>query len=44
REYKHVLNKIINAWNTNVSKVSDKLKRMTDKEKLNYFRSIKIKF
>ena len=34
REYKHVLNKIINAWNTNVSKVSDKLKRMTARRSL----------
>lgn len=44
KEYKRVLGKIINAWNTKVAKISDKLKRMTDKEKLNYFKSIKIKF
>lgn len=43
-EYKRVLGKIINAWNTKVAKISDKIKRMTDNEKLNYFRSIKIRF
>jgi tetratricopeptide (TPR) repeat protein len=44
KEYKRVLGKIINAWNNKVAKSTDKLKRMTDKEKINFFRSIKIKF
>lgn len=44
KEYKKVLSKIINAWNSEVAKSQDKLKRMTDKEKLNFFKSIKIKF
>ncbi|MCS7229990.1 MAG: tetratricopeptide repeat protein [Candidatus Kryptonium sp.] len=44
KEYKRVLGKIINAWNTKVAKISDKLERMTHKEKLKYFKSIKINF
>ncbi|MEN3038849.1 MAG: tetratricopeptide repeat protein [Candidatus Kryptonium sp.] len=44
KEYRQVLSKIINAWNTRVAKISDKLKRMTSKEKLRYFKSIKINF
>jgi tetratricopeptide (TPR) repeat protein len=44
KEYKKVLNKIVNAWNNEVAKSQDKLKRMTDREKLNFFKSIKIKF
>ncbi len=43
-EYKKVLRKIISAWNNEVAKSSDKLKRMTDKEKIQFFKSIKIKF
>ncbi len=44
KEYKKVLGKIVNAWNSKVAKSQDKLKRMTDKEKINFFKSIKIKF
>jgi len=43
-EYKKVLRKIISAWNNEVVKSSDKLKRMTEKEKIQFFKSIKIKF
>ncbi len=44
REYKRVLGRIVDVWNSKVAKSQDKLKRMTDKEKMNFFKSIKIKF
>lgn len=44
KEYKRVLDKIVKVWNSKIVKISDDLSKMDDKEKLNYFKSIKIKF
>lgn len=44
RELKSVLRKIVTAWDKITPRERDRLKTMTEKERRNYFKSIKIKF